>query len=322
MDLTKYPHTRPHSACTYQQFQPTWLKQYPWLHIFCHACVLFAPEKVDGHVPGQFMIKRCGKMEKHAKLKYHSMHVNGQDEQVCSSVSRPRNDNWLSIRALKQMENNLKVVESFFSIVLLCGKQGLAFCWHCEYGSSDNIMTSNEGNTLELVQLRGKTDYIEQLVKLSLICVSQWNVCWLHASGKNHWKALTEAIISRLTRWGLSLSDLQGQCYDGSSNMSGAWSECRAIIRHQKQSISAHQLSLAVVASCKIQAFKCTESTIENCKILCKEATPATRDWNLWFPTAHSKKLKDACCIHWIWHIDAYVVFWSSFLPCTLFYRQ
>ena len=33
----------------------------------------------------------------------------------------------LSSEAQKRMENNEKVIESLFKVVLLCGKQGLAF---------------------------------------------------------------------------------------------------------------------------------------------------------------------------------------------------
>ncbi len=41
------------------QFQPAWLKQYPWLHYsphvdgaFCKSCAFFAPDKVGGNTPG------------------------------------------------------------------------------------------------------------------------------------------------------------------------------------------------------------------------------------------------------------------------------
>ena len=32
MDPTSYSYTRPQSTGAYRQFQPTWLKQYSWLH--------------------------------------------------------------------------------------------------------------------------------------------------------------------------------------------------------------------------------------------------------------------------------------------------
>lgn len=43
-------------------------------------------------------------------------------------------------------------------------------------------------------------------------------------------QVLADAIISHLTVWGLSLADLRGQCYDGSSNMAGARSGCKSIV--------------------------------------------------------------------------------------------
>ena len=35
-------------------------------------------------------------------------------------------------------------------------------------------------------------------------------------------KVLAKTIMNSLARWGLSLSNLRGQCYDGASNMAGA----------------------------------------------------------------------------------------------------
>jgi len=74
-------------------------------------------------------------------------------------------------------------------------------------------------------------------------------------------EVLADAIVGRLTTWGLSLADLRGQCYDGSSNMSGARSGCRSIVQQQAPiaiytHCAAHQLNLAVLSACKIQAFK------------------------------------------------------------------
>ena len=61
------------------------------------------------------------------------------------------------------MENNLKVLESLFKIVLLCGKQGIALWGHrddkinwFEQDEDDN----NQGNFIELVQFQAETDEI------------------------------------------------------------------------------------------------------------------------------------------------------------------
>ena len=57
-DPTSSPRTHLQSSGSFWQFQPSWLKPYPWLHhrqidgVFCHACAFFAPEKVGVHAPG------------------------------------------------------------------------------------------------------------------------------------------------------------------------------------------------------------------------------------------------------------------------------
>ena len=77
--------------------------------------------------------------------------------------------------------------------------------------------------------------------------------------------AIAEAFLSRLSLWKLPMENLRGQCYDGSSNMAGAPFSCKAIILQQAPMAlythcAAHQLNLAVVAACSIQAFKNAES--------------------------------------------------------------
>ena len=63
-DPSAYPRTRLYESGAYRQFQPTWLKSYPWLHYsdhsdgaFCCACVFFPPDKVGGQCPGFFVTK-------------------------------------------------------------------------------------------------------------------------------------------------------------------------------------------------------------------------------------------------------------------------
>ena len=62
------------------------------------------------------------------------------------------------------------------------------------------------------------------------------------------------AIICRLKAWDLSLADLKGQCYDGSSNMVGGWSGFRSILQQQAlvaiySHCAPHQLKLVVVSA-------------------------------------------------------------------------
>ena len=85
LDPTCYPHTHPYKSGSFRQFQPQWLKQYPWLYhskhvhvVFCCACAFFAPNEVGGQLPGQFVgkpfntrTKKTQAMNTHAGVNYH-----------------------------------------------------------------------------------------------------------------------------------------------------------------------------------------------------------------------------------------------------------
>lgn len=56
-----YPHTS-QSTGSNRQFQPTWLKKFPWIHynhhvdgVFCRACIFFAPHEVCRQSLRQFV---------------------------------------------------------------------------------------------------------------------------------------------------------------------------------------------------------------------------------------------------------------------------
>ena len=72
-------------------------------------------------------------------------------------------------------------------------------------------------------------------------------------------KVLANTILQCLESWGLSPSDLRGQCYDGGSNMAGVRSGCRAVVQTQAPRAiyvhsAAHRPKLVVVSACKIQS--------------------------------------------------------------------
>ena len=67
-------------------------------------------------------------------------------------------------------------------------------------------------------------------------------------------ESLADTILKWLDTVGLPLLDMRGQCYDRSSNMSGARSGCSTIIRQQSPTAvyfhcAAHRLNLAVVSA-------------------------------------------------------------------------
>ena len=76
---------------------------------------------------------------------------------------------------------------------------------------------------------------------------------------------------------------------------------------------AAHQLNLAIVAACKIQVFRNTESCIGEIAKFFKYSPKRQRlldkAMEIANPAPKAKKLKDACRTRWIQHIDSYVVF-------------
>ena len=131
-------------------------------------------------------------------------------------------------------------------------------------------------------------------------------------------RSLADAIMHSLTEWGVSLSYMRGQCYDGASNMAGARSGCSSIIRQVAplavyHHCAAHRLNLAVVSACKIPAFKNTESYIGEMarffQFSAKRQRLLDKAIDKACPSARAKKLKDTCKTRWIQHIDSYAVF-------------
>ena len=167
-----YPRTPAYPGSTYmRQFQPAWFKQYPWLHYSCcKACAIFAPDKVGGNTPGQFVskpfdswVKMSERSKSHMQLEYHLVSL-AKMREFLSRYEHPSTavNVVMDTQAKQMMEKNKKVIESLLKIVLLCGKQGLSLrghrddCVDFEHGSAD----SNQGNFIELVHFRAETDEV------------------------------------------------------------------------------------------------------------------------------------------------------------------
>ena len=135
---------------------------------------------------------------------------------------------------------------------------------------------------------------------------------------------LTDTILQKLAAWGLEFSCLRGQCYDGSSNMVGIRSGCRALIQSKVPKATythcaAHHLNLADVSACKLQAFRSAESTIGEITRFFKFSSKRQRllDRAHEETSSKPKKLKDFCQRRWIQHVDSYIVF-HKLLPAVL----
>ena len=84
---------------------------------------------------------------------------------------------------------------------------------------------------------------------------------------------------------------------------------------------ASHRLNLAIVSACKIEAFRNTEYCIGKIARFFRFSTEKQhyleRAFDLVFPYATAKKLKDSCRTRWMEHIDSYAVFFNCFLPFT-----
>ena len=166
-----YPRTRCSASGSFRQFQPSWFKQYHYSSTvdgaFCRACAVFAPAYVGGHVLGQFVSspfktwrKMSQKASAHGKLEYHLSSLAKMSE-FLARYENPSKliDNILLTEAQKRIA---KVVSSLFKVVLLMGKQGIAFRGHRDdcvnWVDCNEGISSNQGNFVELVRFRAETD--------------------------------------------------------------------------------------------------------------------------------------------------------------------
>ena len=130
-DPRAYPRKRLHEGQAKRQFQPSWLKSYPWLHYsdyvdgaFCRACVFFAPDKVGGQPPGSFVTKPFKKWNRmsekanlHSEQEYHKVSMTKVNE-FCSQYKNPSQSisTILNTETQRIMTENIKVIESLFKI--------------------------------------------------------------------------------------------------------------------------------------------------------------------------------------------------------------
>ena len=134
-DASTYPRTRPCESGSYRQFQPSWLKNYPWLHYscfsdgaFCRACAFFAPDRAGGRDLGYFVtkpfrawIRMSEKAGIHARKDYHLVALSKMEE----FLSRHENpskavDVLLHTKLQETMEQNQHVIESLLKVVIFC----------------------------------------------------------------------------------------------------------------------------------------------------------------------------------------------------------
>ena len=161
----------------YRQFQPSWLRQYPWLHysqhddgVYYRTCALFAPKQVGGQDLGQLVtkpFKSWGKMLQKACTHGTKSYYLSSMTRITEFLVRYENPSQsisviMDSELQRVMETNQKVLESLIKIVLLCGRKGLALRGHRDdkisWTDDADDAHHNEGNFVELVRFQAETD--------------------------------------------------------------------------------------------------------------------------------------------------------------------
>ena len=133
---------------------------------------MFAPERSGGHVLGQFVTKpfktwanKSQKMNAHASHLYH-MTACTKMREFLATYEEPSLavDVRLDTLTQKQLKDNQLVIQSLFKVVMILGKQGLAFRGHrddkVEWMEQSDQECENQGNFIELVRFRAETDSV------------------------------------------------------------------------------------------------------------------------------------------------------------------
>ena len=133
--------------------------------------------------------------------------------------------------------------------------------------------------------------------------------------------AIADKILAALEGYGLNVSYLRGQAYDGAGNMSGKYRGAAATIQTTCPKAvyvhcAAHSLNLCVVAACNIRLVKNMMGTmVEICLFFChspKRQLELEKNVKS-IPGATAKKLVSLCKTRWVARINALEVFFDLF---------
>ena len=176
-ESSSYPRTQQTFSSPYlHEFQPEWVRSFPWLHYskhtdgaFCQACALFATSDVNGQKLGYFVtkpftswIKMTSKATKHSKQEYHQLAVVRMDEFIQRYKNPTQSVDALINSAKKQrMLDNQRVIESLLKTITFCGRQGIASRGHSDdHVSWTEFEERNLGNFVELLKFRAEHDHV------------------------------------------------------------------------------------------------------------------------------------------------------------------
>ncbi|CAI8047555.1 52 kDa repressor of the inhibitor of the protein kinase [Geodia barretti] len=181
---------------------------------------------------------------------------------------------------------------------------------------SDEVTDASNKEKLSLVLRYVDSDTL--LVREDLIGFVEYNT---GITGRE----LANKITSSLQAFGLDLSNLRGQAYDGAGNMAGSVNGTAALISAQYPlALYLHCLTLSESSCCQVIAdYQCSKYDGCNRKGLPifsvhpKRQTALEKAISDTQPTSKVHKLKDMCRTRWVQRVDAIQVF-KSLHQCTV----
>ena len=155
--------------------------------------------------------------------------------------------------------------------------------------------------------------------KVNTICevFVEFVVCDTGTTGQ----AIAEKILEALKRYGLDISCLRGQCYDGAGNMAGKYKGAAKVVQDTCPKAvyvhcAAHVLNLCVVGACKVQLVKNMMGTmVEICLFFSnspKRQSELEKQITL-VDSSRAQKLVSLCKTRWVARVNALEVFFDLF---------
>lgn len=134
-------------------------------------------------------------------------------------------------------------------------------------------------------------------------------------------EALATAILTRLSTWGIDVSNCRGQGYDGASNMSSSrvgvqGRICEVAPLAFYSHCQAHQLNLCVVKGCSVPQIRNANGTLSEISKFFSSSPKRQHLLELIesdSDTAKRTKLKDVCRTRCIERIDAFLTFYDLY---------
>ena len=140
-------------------------------------------------------------------------------------------------------------------------------------------------------------------------------------------QAIADKVLQRMGMFGLCLSKLRGQCYDGAGNMAGRLNGAAALVQKQANKASyfhcaAHALNLCIMATSRIIPVRNMWNVLKEVSLFFSNS-PKRQQCFVEILTASKvqessrKKLIDLCQTLWVARNDALLVF-SQLYPVVV----